>query len=279
MRFQEGHMAKRSYADIALDMYESVRQSNNKQKRLKSSTFWDAFRVGRRTDPVVERIGYILTEQKLKFSVKSGNVFGKEKYDDWIELSIWPPIQPEDPPVTDFPSLDWFQDMQTREFGSEREVEYNFVVPMLEKLGYDSSDNAIGYPVKMFEGVHRATKEADFVLFNGRSREKDDALLVVEAKKEGKGITVDNIGQAKSYARELLPACYIITNGQQIMVFQFNGMLYQDERVMDFDRSILKEMWTDLYKYASKPSTITRKIWMRDHFPKSASDLTSESNR
>jgi hypothetical protein len=64
----------------------------------------------------------------------------------------------------------------------------------------------------------------------------------------------------------LLPACYIITNGQQIMVFQFNGMLYPDERVMDFDRSMLNEMWKELYKYSSKESTIKRKEWMLEQF-------------
>ena len=259
--------AKKSYADIALDMYEAVKESNNKQKRLKSSTFWDAFRVGRRTPPVIERILCILTEQRLKVSVKSGEVFGKENYDDWIELTIWPPTEPSDPPhSTILPSPEWFQKMQTREFGSEREVEYNFIIPLLEKLGYDENDIAIGYPVNMFEGVQRTTKEADFVLFNGPTRERKDILLIIEAKKGGKGITVDYIWQVKSYSRELLPACYIITNGQQIIVFQFNGMLYQDERVMDFDRSMLNDMWKDLYKYISKESTIKRKSWMREKF-------------
>jgi type I site-specific restriction endonuclease len=137
---------------------------------------------------------------------------------------------------------------------------------LLEKLGYDENDIAIGYPVNMFEGVQRTTKEADFVLFNGPTRERKDILLIIEAKKGGKRITVDYIGQVKSYSRELLPACYIITNGQQIIVFQFNGMLYQDERVMDFDRSMLNDMWKDLYKYVSKESTIKRKSWMREKF-------------
>ena len=118
----------------------------------------------------------------------------------------------------------------------------------------------------MFEGVKKTTKEADFVLFNGASREKSDVLLIIEAKKGGKGITVDYIDQAKSYARELLPACYIITNGQQIIVFQFNGMIYQDERIMDFDRSNLNTMWEDLYKYVGKESTFKRKLWMSEQF-------------
>lgn len=259
-------MAKKSFADIALDMHEAVKESNSKQRRLKSSSFWGAFRVKRRTPAVVERIGDILTKQGLRFSVKSGEVFGKENFDEWIELTIWPPIEPPTSSEPIVPSLDWFQEMQTREFGSEREVEYYFVVPILEKLGYESGDIAIGYPVDMFEGVQRTKKEADFVLFDRPSREKKDVLMIIEAKKGGKGITVDNIGQVKSYSRELLPACYIITNGQQIVVFQFNGMLYPDERVMDFDRSRLNEMWKDLYKYVSKESTHKRKLWMLEQF-------------
>jgi len=32
-------MARKSESDVALEMYESVMQTNDKQKRLKSSTF------------------------------------------------------------------------------------------------------------------------------------------------------------------------------------------------------------------------------------------------
>lgn len=80
-------------------------------------------------------------------------------------------------------------------------------------------------------------------MFDGPSRERDDVLLVIEGKKGDKGITVDHIGQAKSYSQELLPACYVITNGHQIMVYQFNGMLYQDELVMNFNKQCLDIAW------------------------------------
>jgi hypothetical protein len=89
-------------------------------------------------------------------------------------------------------------------------------------------------------------------------------LLVVEAKKSDKGITVDHIGQAKSYAQELLPACYMVSNGQQIMVYQFNGMLAPDERVLDFNRMDLRQKWEDLYNCVSKEAAIRRKEWMQE---------------
>lgn len=255
---------KKSYAEVALEMYESVQQSNDKERKLKSSVFWHEFRVKKRTTLVVERIGRILTEQKLTVSVKSGDVFGKEKDDDRIILTLWPPNGPIFTPVTPIcPPIEWFDEMKTREFESEREVEYYFIMPLLEKLGYEHDDIVIGYPITMFEGVHKTKKQVDVVLFNGPSRKNEDALLVIEGKEGDKGITVDHIGQAKSYAQELLPACYVVTNGRQVIVFQFNGMLYQDERVMDFDRSMLNEMWEDLYKYISKKAAIDRKLWLK----------------
>ena len=152
--------------------------------------------------------------------------------------------------------------MQTRLFESEREVEAYFILPLLEELGYEYEDIAIGYPVEMFKGVQRTKTEADFVVFNGTIRTKENALLVVEAKKSDKGVSGDHIGQARSYAQELFPAGYIVSNGQQVMVFQLNRMLIPDDTVMDFDRSELNDKWSDLYNYASKTAAIERKVWM-----------------
>ena len=260
-------MAKKTEADVALEMYESVRQSNNKQKRLKSSTFWGLFNVKARRKTVVERIESIIDQQDLRIAVKSGATFGEESRADWIILTLKlpePPGTSEHPP--EWPSAEWFEMMQTRLFESEREVEAFFIAPLLENLGYDYDDIVIGYSVEMFKGVRKIRTEADFVVFNGPCREKEDVLLVIEAKKSDKGISVDHIGQAKSYAQELLPACYIVSNGQQIIVFQFNGMLAPDERVLDFDRVQLRGRWADLYNYTCKEATIQRKQWMEGKF-------------
>jgi type I site-specific restriction endonuclease len=111
----------------------------------------------------------------------------------------------------------------------------------------------------MFKGVKKIKTEADFVVFKGPGRDLENTLLVIEAKKSDKDITADHIGQAKSYAHELLPACYIITNGQQIKVYWFNGTLLPDKLVMDIDKSMLREKWAILYGYASKEAAIQRK--------------------
>jgi len=214
---------------------------------------------------LVETIAGIMDAQGLKVEVRSGATFGQENGTDWIVLSpIIPPIEPIPPvPPSEWPPKEWFETLQTRDFESEREVEAYFIAPLLEKLGYDYDNIAIGYPVEMFKGVQKTKTEADFVAFIGEERTKEDVLLVVEAKKSDKGITVDHIGQAKSYAQELLPACYMVSNGQQIMVYQFNGMLAPDERILDFNRIDLRQKWKDLYNCVSKEATIRREEWMQ----------------
>lgn len=253
-------------------------QSNTGVKRLKSSTFWSLFAVKAKKKTVIERIMQLLEKNNLEAIVKSGETFGEEGKDDWIMLS---PIVidsspekstgPKDPSP---PSSDWFGEMQTRIFESEREVETYFIVPILEKLGYYYDDVVIGHPVNMFKGVKRIKTEADFVVFKGPSRELEDVLLVIEAKNSDKDISGDHIGQAKSYAHELLPACYIITNGEKIKVFRFSGSLFPDKLLMDFDRSMLIEKWDDLYGYASKNATMQRKL----HLIKIMNEISDEDD-
>jgi len=257
-------MAK-SESEVALEIYQSVEQSNEKQKRLKSSSFWRLLDVKSRQKTVVTRIAQLLEAQGLQVSVKSGDTLGEEKHDDWIVLTLTlVPPAPAPLRITSIklPPLEWLEMMTSRSFESEREVEVFFICPLLEKLGYGFDDIVIGYPVKMFKGVQKTTTEADIVVFKGPDRDEKNVLLIIEAKKGDKGITVEHIAQAKSYAQELLPACYVVTNGQEIKVYQFNGMLAPDDRVMDFDRIELKENWPELFGYISKEATLKRKEWL-----------------
>ena len=261
-------MSNKNEAEVVLEMYQSVIQSQTKQKRLKSSTFWKLFKIKSRQKPVIEKIAHLVNEQGLNIKVKSGVTFGEEDKNDWIILTqkILPePDKPfkESSPVV-YPEDSWFEMLINRIFETEREVETYFIVPLLEKLGYHYDDICIGYSLEMFRGVQKTKAEADFVLFNGEGREKIDVLLIIEAKNSNKGINIDHIGQARSYAHELLPSNYIISNGEQIIVYQFNGSLIPDEKVMDFNRKELKENWAEFYAYVNKNATSQRKKWMID---------------
>lgn len=250
----------------AEELLHAVEQSDKKQKRLKSSTFWEIFKVDARQPTTVEEIKRLLDERNIKVEVKSEKenvVFGKESPDDWIILSrIIVPPPDENGIVVKWPTLNWFDEMQTRDFESEREVETYFIVPLLEKLGYDYDDVSIGYKVDMYKGSKSVKTEADFVVFNGLKRNPEDVLLVIEAKNSNKDITQDHIKEARSYATELMPAYYVITNGRKIKVFQYNGSLAPDALVMDFKQSNLSENWDKLYRRICKDATVKRKQWM-----------------
>jgi hypothetical protein len=181
-------------------------------------------------------------------------LFGKEDKDEWLILSYVRPSPPavgtqpihSDPNIPTPPDR-WFEMLEERVFESEREVEYYFIVPLLEQLGYEEDDFAIGYPVQMYEGVKKVHKEADFVLFNGPSRSKEDALLIVEAKKTTRPVTEDAVGQARAYAMWLITPYYIVTNADDIQVWLFRGAVQPDVKVMSFKRSDLRKHWATLY--------------------------------
>jgi hypothetical protein len=256
-------------AEVVLEMYQSVLQSKVNQKRLKSSTFWKLFKIKSRKKPSVEMIAHLVKEQGLNIKVKSGTKFGAEDKDDWLILTPQTLIAKTSKPSTksspiNYPENSWFETIINRIFETEREVETYFIAPLLDKLGYGYDDICIGYTLEMFRGVKKIKAEADVVMFDGKSREKIDVLFVVEAKSSNKGINIDHIGQARSYAQELLPSNYMISNGEQIIVYQFNGSLIPDEKLMEFERIELQEKWSVFYSYVNKEATKQRKKWMID---------------
>lgn len=263
-------MSTKTPFEIAVEMSRDVERSPTGQKRLKSSTFWNEFQVKSRHRKTVQRIARLLNEQYVNVAVKSGKPLGKEdKDDDWIILTLRDrPSPADDEPdergITLFwPPPQWFEHFTTREFETEREVEAYFVGPLLDGLGYDYEDICIGYPVRIYRGMKKIKREVDFVAFNGPSRKHKDVLLLAEARSSDEGISSGAIEQAQVHARELAPACYIVTNGRQIVVFRFSPAAGRDERVMILDRSELKQKWRELYGYASKQATIERKRRMR----------------
>jgi hypothetical protein len=252
-------------AEVIEEIYLSIMATPKRQRRLRSSTFWDKFGFKVRTKERVEQVKETLRRRTIVVNLEDA-VFGTEDKDEWVILSY---VEPELPPTSasdkapaipvPTPPDEWFALMEQRVFESEREVEYYFVVPLLEKLDYAENDLAIGYPVQMYEGVKKVNKEADFVLFNGLSRTKDDALLIVEAKKTDKLIAEDAAGQARAYAIWLSTPYYIVTNGDDIRVYLFRGAVQPDLLLMSFKRSDMRQQWNALYQTLNKCSVIEYK--------------------
>lgn len=258
-------MAKSSINDAVEEMYQSVVAAPKRQRRLRSKTFWAKFDFKNRTKDRVEEVRRALENRKLDLKLDEG-AFGTEPKDSWLTLSYTEDlptvtISPEDPAADPVPTPDesWFALMESRTFESEREVEYYFVVPLLEKLGYVEDDLAIGYPVQMFEGVRKVNKEADFVVFNGTSRDKHNALFILEAKKTSNILSDDATGQARSYATWLNTPYYLVTNGEDVRAFLFRGAVLPDVPILNFKRGELRESWARLYKALNRDAVIALK--------------------
>ena len=256
-------------ADVVEEIFQSILATPKRQRRLKSSTFWKRFGFERRTKERVEQVREALQTRAVIMNIDDSN-FGAEAKDEWIVLTY---VEPElsqvatqaEPAIEDVPRPpdSWFATIEKGIYESEREVEYYFIAPLLEQLGYVEDDFAIGYPVKMYEGVKRVNKEADFVLFDGAGRAKGDALLIVEAKKAGRDLTEDSVGQARAYAMWLTTPYYIVTNGDDIRVYLFRGAVQPDALLMNFKREELRHNWGTLHKNLNKSAAIEYKDRLR----------------
>lgn len=254
-----------SVQDVVEEMFQSVLATPKRERRLRSKTFWNNFGFKARTKERVAEVRRALRQHDLLVNLDE-NAFGFEDKDEWLILTY---VEPPQPPVvrkgkqpvlkTATPTDEWFDLMANREFESEREVEYYFVIPLLEQLGYLEDDLAVGFPVQMYEGVKKVNKEADFVLFNGRSRAKEDALLIVEAKKANRVLSDDATGQARAYAMWLSTPYYLVTNGEEVRVYLFRGAIQTDVMLLAFKRAEFRQHWSQLYRTLCRDCVIEYK--------------------
>jgi hypothetical protein len=95
------------------------------------------------------------------------------------------------------------------------------------------------------------------VLFNGSSRAKENALLIVEAK--SRMLTDDAAGQARAYALWLPVLFYLITNGEEIRVYLFQSSVQVDVMLMSFNRFAFREHWPMFYRTLNRSTVVERK--------------------
>ncbi|CAG9250779.1 type I restriction enzyme HsdR N-terminal domain-containing protein [Paraburkholderia caribensis] len=122
------------------------------------------------------------------------------------DSSIWdaPPVVPPD--------------------ANEARVEQLVVEPLLKALGYTPVDIARLHPLSNARtdserkpGRH---PEADFAVYNGPSRETENCLFVVEAKRPGISLS-KAAAQAEYYAFHLKALIYVVTDGLKLEIWQF----------------------------------------------------------
>lgn len=255
--------------DVVEQIHQSILATPKKKRQLRSSTFWHQFGIKNRTEERIAEVKEALKKSHLMISIDDAE-FGKEDKRDWIRIVVMEPPLPQPPPSScskdnPVPPPDaWFSLMEHRDYESEKEVEYYFIMPLLEKLGYEEEDFAIGYPVEMYEGVRRSTKEADIVVFNGSNRSKENTLLVIEAKKSDKIVLDNAVGQARAYSMWLSPPYFLVANGDEIQVYMFRGAVQSDVLIMSLNRRDLRDNWSKLHQTLNKAAVIERKSKLGD---------------
>ncbi len=258
---------------VVEEILQSILATPKKQRRLKSSTFWNKFGIGRRNSERVSQVKEALAECSIILNIEDSH-FGTESREDWITISYLE-VEPPQLPTEEInqnensftPSEDWFNLIENRQFRSEREVEFFFIIPLLKQLDYDEDDLAIGLTVRVNEASKHFNKEADIVAFDGKSILNENALLLIEAKSNTKKINNDDVAQARYYCRELHTPYYIVTNGDEIRVFLYRGSFHQpDHPLMNFKRDELKQNWNFLYTNLNKTAILQYKQKLKQVF-------------
>jgi hypothetical protein len=262
-------------AETMAEMLQSILATPKHQRRLKSGTFWERLGFEKRTPGRVKDVRDWLQQQHVIINLArrhsmlelANDTFGSEDKDDWIILTYVQP-DPEQGAGQEShaqnaniptPPESWFARMEQQKFESENEVVCFFIVPMFEQLGWDGLDFYLEYPIEMYEGVKRVTKEADLVIFNGENHIPANALIDVEAKKPTTLLDKYAVGQARSYATSLRTPYYVLTNGENVRVYLFQAASPEDALLMDFKRTELRLQWSKLYEYLSKQAVLAFK--------------------
>jgi hypothetical protein len=140
-------------------------------------------------------------------------------------------------------------------FVNEADVEHQLVLPLLNALGYETTDIVPKYLVQFREGRRGRKPEADFACFSGIPHDRDTSLLVVETKAPNEGLTGGK-EQGESYAANLRAPVLLITNGLQLQVWQLQSTK-ESEKVIDVAVADLIANRGQLESVLSKKSLVT----------------------
>jgi hypothetical protein len=174
--------------------------------------------------------------------------FSDANRDDWLLMSM--PTLPEIPEEhrEPRPSEAWFAHMEQVRLDTERGIEMHFVAPLFQELGYREEQEAVGFGFTMWEGVNHHRAEADLIYFADDifDLEEGQPLVLVECKAVGKKPGTGT-GQARSYAYWVKPAYYVITDGENLTVWNYQGGAVPDVRVIEVNRADLRDRFDELY--------------------------------
>lgn len=236
---------KKDPQDVAASIQRSIEVSPKGSRRVRCHSLRALFGFQAWT---VQRKDFVASLLEAR-GIRGQPPISEAGLHDWIVLSLPVMPLPNDSSPDPRPSEEWFEHLMSVQLDSEREVEMHFASPLLHGLGYTYEHEAAGFRFDMWEGVARRRVEADLVYFADAHHSLNGGvpLILVEAK--GSDQPPDaGTGQAKSYAYWLKPAYYVTTNGDVVVVYNYQGGAVPDVKVLDFKRAELRERFDDLYR-------------------------------
>jgi hypothetical protein len=241
--------------------------TNGKPKRIKVRTLLGHFNYEKRTEDNSTRITGLLAERNILLNpsiMKFGDTW-QLKLDDRVYLLErkeevrTEEVQVKVSEIYDYNSDAWFDDVLTKQFRTEKEVENKFIIPLLKRLGFTDDDRYDGMIVNAAHGSKQTILEVDFALFNSNNENLEgQTLLVAEAKKEDrlyKQVELDKAQkQVKSYAVWLSCHFGLVTDSKTIQVIDLFPSINGMKVIFDCSREELKDKFYELYKLISKDS-------------------------
>ena len=230
--------------DIAASILRSIEASPRGSRRVRCHTLRDLFGFHAWTPPRKELVTTSLESQ----GIRAQPPIAEADVHDWILLSVPIVSPPGDSSPDPRPSDEWFEYLMSVHLDTEREVEMYFASPLFHGLGYTAENEAAGFRFDMWEGVTRKPVEADLVYFDGSHRSLNGGVPLVLVEVKGTDKLPDaGTGQARGYAHWIKPAFYVITNGNVIVVYSYQGPV-PDVRLLDIKRSELRNRFDELYR-------------------------------
>lgn len=257
-------MNNKSLNKIADKLAEEI-LTKGKPRRIKVRTLLSYFNYEKRTEENSTKITELLADRNIVLNpgiMKFGDTW-QLRSDDKVylserkveanqdELSVKSPVIRNKPPDT------WFDEVLTKQFRTEKEVETKFIIPLLQRLGFTDDDRYDGMIVHAAHGSKQTILEVDFALFNaGHEKLEGQPLLVAEAKKEDrlyKQVELDKAQkQVKSYAVWLSCHFGLVTDGKTIQVIDLFPSINGMKLLFECTRKELKSRFHELYQLISK---------------------------
>lgn len=257
-------MAKDTFENIAIKIAGDV-IANGKSKRIKVRTLLGYFGYDKRTEDNSSKITEILSEQNILLNpsiMKLGDNW-ELKLDDRVYL-LERTKEKEiidntyvNSDIYDYINDPWFDEVLTKNFRTEKEVENKFILPLLSRIGYNEDDRYDGMIINASHGSKQTILEVDFALFDSSNENLiGQTLLIAEAKKEDrlyKQVELDKAQrQVKSYAIWLSCHFGLVTDSKVLQVIDLFPSINGMNVIFECTRAELKEKFVILYNLINK---------------------------